>query len=134
MQDCPRYILMGYLENLNVFEMLTDFSTKMLYAFLNSEPCYAVTFKAKIFSLIDLHIWSGMLFLNSLSDILCVHVFIKSVRLLTMPLVVSCISHLLPGFFDKLSKGEDYNSPSVHIYVSILRSGTQLLICLPYFR
>ncbi|CAM4421073.1 unnamed protein product [Leuciscus chuanchicus] len=44
------------------------------------------------------------------------------VHLLAMPLVVSCISHLLPGFFDKLSKGEDYNSPSVHIYVSIVRN------------
>ncbi|KAK7174159.1 hypothetical protein R3I93_001369 [Phoxinus phoxinus] len=42
--------------------------------------------------------------------------------LLTVPLVVSCLSHLLPGFFNKLSRGEDYNSPSVHIYVSIVRN------------
>ncbi|XP_056117925.1 transmembrane channel-like protein 6 isoform X1 [Rhinichthys klamathensis goyatoka] len=44
------------------------------------------------------------------------------VRLLTLPLVVSCLSHLLPGFFDSLSRGEDYNSPSVRIYVSIVRN------------
>ncbi|XP_051741988.1 transmembrane channel-like protein 6 isoform X2 [Ctenopharyngodon idella] len=43
-------------------------------------------------------------------------------QLLTLPLVVSCISHLLPGFFDMLSKGEYYDSPSVHIYVSIARN------------
>ncbi|XP_077086810.1 transmembrane channel-like protein 6 [Siphateles boraxobius] len=43
-------------------------------------------------------------------------------RLLTLPLAVSCLSHLLPGLFNKLSWAEDYNSPSVHIYVSIVRN------------
>ncbi|XP_048008039.1 transmembrane channel-like protein 6 [Megalobrama amblycephala] len=46
----------------------------------------------------------------------------NNVELLTLPLVVSCISHLLPGFFDMLSRGEYYDSPSVHIYVSIARN------------
>ncbi|XP_051995291.1 transmembrane channel-like protein 6 [Xyrauchen texanus] len=43
-------------------------------------------------------------------------------RLLMLPVVVSCISHLLPGFFDILSWVEHYESPNVHIYVSIIRN------------
>ncbi|XP_051570297.1 transmembrane channel-like protein 6 [Myxocyprinus asiaticus] len=47
---------------------------------------------------------------------------VDSVNLLLMPLVVSCISHLLPGFFNILSRAEHYESPNVHIYVSIIRN------------
>ncbi|XP_052408038.1 transmembrane channel-like protein 6 [Carassius gibelio] len=46
----------------------------------------------------------------------------KAVDLLKLPLVVSCISHLLPGFFDMLSRVEHYASPSTRIYVSIARN------------
>ncbi|RXN14050.1 transmembrane channel 6 [Labeo rohita] len=48
--------------------------------------------------------------------------FQKPVGLLTLPLVVSCVSHLLPGFFDMISSVEHYNSPSTRIYVSIARN------------
>ncbi|XP_016319626.1 transmembrane channel-like protein 6, partial [Sinocyclocheilus anshuiensis] len=48
--------------------------------------------------------------------------FQKAVGLLKLPLVVSCVSHLLPGFFDMLSRVERYNFPSTQIYVSILRN------------
>ncbi|XP_051987626.1 transmembrane channel-like protein 6 [Xyrauchen texanus] len=44
------------------------------------------------------------------------------VSLLIFPLVISCISHLLPGFFNILSRAEHYKSPDVHIYVSIIRN------------
>ncbi|XP_051573368.1 transmembrane channel-like protein 6 isoform X2 [Myxocyprinus asiaticus] len=44
------------------------------------------------------------------------------VSLLMLPVVVSCISHLLPGFFNILSWAEHYESPNVHIYVSIIRN------------
>ncbi|XP_073689278.1 transmembrane channel-like protein 6 [Garra rufa] len=48
--------------------------------------------------------------------------FQKAVDLLKLPLVVSCVSHLLPGFFDMLSRVEQYDSPSTQIYVSIVRN------------
>ncbi|XP_067280166.1 transmembrane channel-like protein 6 isoform X2 [Pseudorasbora parva] len=44
------------------------------------------------------------------------------VDLLTLPLVVTSISHILPGLFNMLSTGENYDSPSVHIQVSIVRN------------
>ncbi|XP_016113100.1 transmembrane channel-like protein 6 [Sinocyclocheilus grahami] len=46
----------------------------------------------------------------------------KAVDLLKLPLVMSCISHLLPGFFDMLSRVEHYDSTSTPIYVSIVRN------------
>ncbi|XP_016328199.1 transmembrane channel-like protein 6 [Sinocyclocheilus anshuiensis] len=46
----------------------------------------------------------------------------KAVDLLKLPLVVSCVNHLLPGFFDMLSRVEHYDSPSTPIYVSIVRN------------
>ncbi|KTF85266.1 hypothetical protein cypCar_00024834 [Cyprinus carpio] len=46
--------------------------------------------------------------------------FQKAVCLLKLPLVMSCISQLLPGFFDMLSTVEHYDSPSTRIYVSIV--------------
>uniref|UniRef100_A0A671S045 Transmembrane channel-like protein n=1 Tax=Sinocyclocheilus anshuiensis TaxID=1608454 RepID=A0A671S045_9TELE len=53
----------------------------------------------------------------------------KAVDLLKLPLVVSCVNHLLPGFFDMLSRVEHYDSPSTPIYVSIVRSGKLVFIC-----
>ncbi|XP_059413394.1 transmembrane channel-like protein 6 [Carassius carassius] len=46
----------------------------------------------------------------------------KAVCLLMLPLFVSCISHILPGFFNMLSGAEHYDSPSTQIYVSIVRN------------
>ncbi|KAL1277520.1 hypothetical protein QQF64_024193 [Cirrhinus molitorella] len=48
--------------------------------------------------------------------------FQKAEDFLKLPLVVSCVSHLLPGFFDMLSRVELYNSLSTQIYVSIIRN------------
>ncbi|XP_042577236.1 transmembrane channel-like protein 6 [Cyprinus carpio] len=50
------------------------------------------------------------------------HKLTKAIDWLKLPLIVSCISHLLPGFFDMLSRAEHYGSPSTQIYVSIVRN------------
>ncbi|XP_043088638.1 transmembrane channel-like protein 6 isoform X2 [Puntigrus tetrazona] len=48
--------------------------------------------------------------------------FQSTVDLLKLPFVVSCVSHLLPVFFNVISRAEQYNSPNTQIYVSILRN------------
>uniref|UniRef100_A0A8C1W6Y4 Transmembrane channel-like protein n=1 Tax=Cyprinus carpio TaxID=7962 RepID=A0A8C1W6Y4_CYPCA len=62
--------------------------------------------------------------LPSYTDQICskANSFQKAVCLLKLPLVMSCISQLLPGFFDMLSTVEHYDSPSTRIYVSIVRN------------
>ncbi|KAJ8251466.1 hypothetical protein GJAV_G00221650 [Gymnothorax javanicus] len=43
-------------------------------------------------------------------------------RLLALPVVVSCINILLPGFFNTVAWMEEYDSPSVRAYVAIFRN------------
>ncbi|XP_073712874.1 transmembrane channel-like protein 6 [Misgurnus anguillicaudatus] len=46
----------------------------------------------------------------------------SSGMLLIMPVIVSCIIHVLPVFFKTLSRLEHYNSPNTCIYVFIVRN------------
>ncbi|KAL4648651.1 transmembrane channel-like protein 6 [Arapaima gigas] len=46
----------------------------------------------------------------------------KEASLLALPVVVSSINLLLPGFFNAVAWMEEYDSPSVHTYVAIFRN------------
>ncbi|XP_062303770.1 transmembrane channel-like protein 6 [Osmerus eperlanus] len=49
-------------------------------------------------------------------------VLVAEAHLLMMPVLVSCINLLLPGIFNLMSWVENYDSPSLCIYVAILRN------------